>query len=207
MHYHTAKSWGVLKQRVGAAVPPHTGIGVGPPCRQNKKAARPAIEPVLQEPESTPIQPSQTVLGRQGSLERKKAIGLHPSMGSGRNGRIGYEPGTLMSSISREAYILGCGIVLPAQWNDHVAEAVVPGQNRLRHRTMLAQTRDRRRNLLSSQSRSLLQGGYQGGYDGAQIQVQFELNSYSLSQASEFESLFTTAMASAAGVEVRESRV
>ena len=52
MHYPTAKSWGVLKQRMGATVPPHTSISVGPPCRQSRKAPRPGIEPGLQEPES-----------------------------------------------------------------------------------------------------------------------------------------------------------
>ena len=52
MHYPTAKLWGVLKQRMGAAVPPHTSIGVGPPGCQNKKTPRPGVEPGLQEPES-----------------------------------------------------------------------------------------------------------------------------------------------------------
>ena len=35
-HYPTAKSWIVLKQRMGATVPPRTSIGVGPPCCQNR---------------------------------------------------------------------------------------------------------------------------------------------------------------------------
>ena len=45
VHYRTAKSWGVLKQRMGATVPPHTSIGVRLPCRQNRKALRPGFEP------------------------------------------------------------------------------------------------------------------------------------------------------------------
>ena len=50
VHFPTAKSLGVLKQRMGITVPPHTGIGVGPPCRPS--TPRPGIEPGLQEPES-----------------------------------------------------------------------------------------------------------------------------------------------------------
>ena len=61
MHYPIAKSRGVLKQLMGATVPPHTRIGVGPPCRQNRKAARPGIEPGLHGPESDadPIEPNR----------------------------------------------------------------------------------------------------------------------------------------------------
>ena len=42
----------MLKQRIHATVTPNTSIGVGPPCRQNRKAPRLGIEPGLQEPKS-----------------------------------------------------------------------------------------------------------------------------------------------------------
>ena len=71
MHYLTAKSWGVLKQRMGATVPARTSIGAGAPCRQNRINPRPGIEPGLQEPESdaNPTEPNRFGTGCN-TLER-----------------------------------------------------------------------------------------------------------------------------------------
>ena len=60
----------MLKQRTGATVPPHTSIGVGPPCRQNRKVPRPGIEPGLQQPESDA---DPTELNRFGIIQTKLA--------------------------------------------------------------------------------------------------------------------------------------
>ena len=76
MHFAYVKAWGVLKQRMGATVPPHTSIGVGPPCRHNRKAWCPGIEPGLQEPDSDADPTEPNGFGKRGAGQLFTPTGL-----------------------------------------------------------------------------------------------------------------------------------
>ena len=74
MQYPTAKSWGVLKQRIGVSAPPHTSIGVGQPGWLEQKSPAPRNRTLVAEPESDadPTEPNR--FGTAPALSKDNAI-------------------------------------------------------------------------------------------------------------------------------------